>query len=176
MSLNTPTQAVTKETQIVPTETLQQALKREHRAIDGGIESYISGLAKGDNQPAPLITAVEGLRRHIYLEEAFLFPPLRETSMIAPIFVMLREHGELWKAMDAASVLLGKRADESADSETMLAACWDLLSKLDSHNSKEEPIIYPQADAALTASASAELAAFLEAGRMPDGWICAAAQ
>lgn len=43
---------------------------------------------------------------------------------------------------------------------------------LDAHNSKEEPIIYPQADAVLAPEAGALLGAFIESGRMPDGWRC----
>jgi len=28
----------------------------------------------------------------------FLFPPLRDAGMVAPVFVMLREHGQMWRA------------------------------------------------------------------------------
>ncbi|MEO8908307.1 MAG: hemerythrin domain-containing protein, partial [Microbacteriaceae bacterium] len=118
-----------------------------------------------------LTRAMTGLRRHIYLEEEFLFPPLRAAGMVMPIFVMLKEHGQLWAAMAAVDALLA--AD--SDSDTMLAACRDLLAQLDAHNSKEEPIIYTQADTVLSQTASAELSTFLRAGRMPDGWVCAKA-
>ncbi|HEY2878425.1 hypothetical protein [Nocardioides sp.] len=50
------------------------------------------------------------------------------------------------------------------------------VAKLEQHNSKEEPIIYPRADSALTEEASVELAAFLRSGNLPDGWVCATAQ
>ena len=59
-------------------ETLGAALEREHREIDGGIEAFIEGLPEGKDQTEPLLRSVNGLRRHIYLEEEFLFPPLRE--------------------------------------------------------------------------------------------------
>ena len=152
-------------------ETLGAALEREHREIDGGIEAFIEGLPEGKDQTEPLLRSVNGLRRHIYLEEEFLFPPLREAGMMVPLFVMLRQHGELWQAMDALGTLL----DAHSDSDALEASCRALLELLDQHNSKEEPIIYPQADRVLTADASAELGAFLEAGTMPDGWICAKA-
>lgn len=148
--------------------TLSQALEREHREIDGGIEEYSAALGRGDADPAPLRRAMEGLRRHIYLEEEFLFPPLKDAGMVMPIFVMTREHGELWDAMDALDALL---ADGTA-SGTIQKACRELLAKLDNHNSKEEPIIYPQADAVLGPEAAAQLHAFLDSGRMPDGWRC----
>lgn len=81
--------------------TLGAVLEREHREIDQAIESYISGSTAGENPAEPLVVAIRALRRHIYLEEAFLFPPLRDAGLIAPVFVMLREHGQMWKTMDA---------------------------------------------------------------------------
>lgn len=147
--------------------TLSEALELEHRDIDGGIEEYSSGLSHGDTDPEPLLRAMRGLRRHIYLEEEFLFPPLKAT-LLMPIFVMLREHGELWDAMDALEVLLAS----DTDNDTLQNACREILAKLDSHNEKEEPIIYPQADIAIDAEASAKLHEFLESGVMPEGWRC----
>ena len=150
------------------TGTLAEALEKEHREIDGGIEEYAAALGSGERDPAPLLRAMGGLRRHIYLEEEFLFPPLKEAGMTMPIFVMLREHGELWDAMDALDAQLAG----ATASETLQDACRELLAKLDSHNSKEEPIIYPQADARLSPEATARLHAFLDEGRMPEGWRC----
>lgn len=146
--------------------TLSQALEREHREIDGGIEEYVASGASGD--PVPLLRAMEGLRRHIYLEEEFIFPPLRDAGMTMPVFVMLREHGELWDAMDGLERLLASDASPRDHQET----CRGLLAMLDNHNSKEEPVIYPQADAVLAPEASARLHAFIESGRMPEGWRC----
>ncbi|MEO7123284.1 MAG: hemerythrin domain-containing protein [Lacisediminihabitans sp.] len=152
-------------------ETLGAALEREHREIDGGIEAFIESLPAGKNEPAQLVGAMSGLRRHIYLEEEFLFPPLRAAGMMVPLFVMLRQHGELWQAMDALSALL----DSDSDADALEASCRTLLDLLDEHNSKEEPIIYPQADKILTADASAELTGFLATSTLPEGWTCAKA-
>ena len=152
-------------------ETLGAALEREHREIDGGIEAFIEALPDGKSKTEPLLRSMSGLRRHIYLEETFLFPPLRAAGMMVPLFVMLRQHGELWQAMDALDTLLN--ADSDAD--TLEASCRGLLDLLDQHNSKEEPIIYPQADKILTADANAELSGFLESSTMPAGWTCAKA-
>ena len=149
-------------------ETLATALEREHREIDGGIEKYLAG-ASTDGHPVPALTrALAGLRRHIYLEEEFLFPPLRAAGMMMPIFVMLREHGELWRALDEVDRML---TDGTAQPE-LSNACLELLAMLDKHNSKEEPIIYSQADGTLSEEARGELAVFLADGRMPDGWVC----
>lgn len=148
--------------------TLAQALEREHREIDGGIDAYSSALDAGAADPMPLMRAMNGLRRHIYIEETFLFPPLKDAGMVMPIFVMLREHGELWDAMEGLDSLL----ETDAESDTVQTACRDLLARLDQHNSKEEPIIYPQADAKLSPEATEALREFLRNGRMPEGWRC----
>jgi hemerythrin-like domain-containing protein len=152
--------------------TLGSALEREHRDIDGGIETFTAGLEAGGTDTQPLVRAMAGLRRHIYLEEEFLFPPLRESGMMMPIFVMLREHGELWNAMARIDELLGASAEQDA----VTNACRELLAGLEKHNTKEEPIIYPQADAKLAGDAADELAEFLANGRLPDGWVCESAR
>jgi hypothetical protein len=47
--------------------------------------------------------------------------------------------------------------------------------QLQTHNSKEEPIIYPQGDAVLSDEAKRELHTCIDEGRTPDGWVCAQA-
>jgi len=150
-------------------DTLGAALEREHRAIDGGIEAFIAC-----DDPAAgelLVEAMQGLRRHIYLEEEFLFPPMREAGMMMPIFVMLREHGALWHAMAGLDAMIADDAGRPA----LVDAGRELLSLLDAHNSKEEPVIYTQADDILEQEATAELQDFLRSGTMPEGWICTTA-
>lgn len=58
------------------------------------------------------------------------------------------------------------------DSESLENACRGLLSRLDAHNSKEEPVIYPRADEELSAEATDRLRDFLGTDRMPAGWRC----
>jgi len=152
---------------------LAEALEREHRDIDGGIEEFTGQLAQGTNDVAPLKRAMAGLRRHIYLEEEFLFPPLREAGMVMPILVMLREHGELWDSMDELDTVLA--SESQADASALLEKCRDLLATLDRHNSKEEPIIYTQADTVPSAEANAKMQDFLASGSTPPGWVCAKA-
>jgi len=149
---------------------LADALTTEHHEIDTGIETYLAGLDSGGG-PAPLHAAMHALRRHIYLEETFLFPPLKAGGLMMAIMVMEREHGELWRGMDALEqTLLAPR-----DPEELRDACRSLLALLDDHNSKEEPVVYPRADADLTGGQRDQLAAFLESGTFPDGWVCAKA-
>ena len=143
--------------------TLATALEREHREIDSGIETYLAGRELGSLQQA-----MAGLRRHIYLEEAFLFPPLRAAGMFGPVMVMLSEHGELWQTMEGLDAQL---ADGAAAEQT----CRRLLDLLARHNEKEEPIVYPQADQVLPEQDAADLHAFLRSGELPPGWVCQAA-
>ena len=145
-------------------EKLSSALEREHREIDRAIEAFVANTA----DPVPLQCAIDALRRHIYLEEAFLFPPLREGGLSMPIFVMVREHGDLWDAMDGLEELLA----QGASGDGTAKACRSLLEQLDQHNTKEEPVIYPQADHNLSDEATTQLQSFIESGRMPDGWVC----
>jgi|SRR5579875_1970389 len=152
-------------------ETLQAALEREHREIDAGIEAFSSGQAQGASAIESLTDAIRALRRHIYLEEEFLFPPMRDELAI-PIGVMLREHGEIWRTLDALEDQLRKNGATT----TVLDISRELLSQLGRHNAKEEPIFYTQADSSLTPSAAARLRAFLDTGQMPDGWVCEAAR
>lgn len=149
-------------------DTLAAALEREHHEIDTGIEAFLNTEEKGSDRVEPLRQAIAALRRHIYLEEVFLFPPLKDGGLFAPIFVMLREHGEIWDTMAAIDAQLGNDAGAGPDE----ASCRELLAQLEQHNLKEEAVIYPEADAGSSADASTELRAFLTAGRMPPGWVC----
>jgi regulator of cell morphogenesis and NO signaling len=148
--------------------SLAAALEHEHQQIDRGIEDFSAALAAGENRPEPATLAIRALRRHIYLEEEFLFPALREAGLVAPVIVMLREHGQIWRSLDA---LESDVANGTVGAAT-LGVCRQLAVQLLHHNLKEEKILYPQADRVLTASASTELTSFLEFGRLPEGWVC----
>ncbi|MEO6958238.1 MAG: hemerythrin domain-containing protein [Antricoccus sp.] len=155
--------------------SLSEALIREHRDIDSGIEVFIADLERGVVDAEPLLVTLAALRRHIYLEEQFVFPPLRQTGLMMPVMVMLREHGELWQLMDTLTELL-RGSDPTVLNDKFVSTCRTLLAQLDQHNSKEEPIIYPHADNDLSQETMAELAEFLDSGSTPDGWVCKAAQ
>jgi hypothetical protein len=52
------------------------------------------------------------------------------------------------------------------------ATCHELLERLERHNAKEEPIVYPQAEGMMTEAALGKLQAFFKDGEMPQGWVC----
>lgn len=148
--------------------TVSAELTREHREIDDAIAAFLEKLDGGSVQGELLTDTLEALRRHIYLEEVFLFPPLREAGIVMPIFVMMREHGQLWHTMAALDDLLA----DGNGSQRLRDTCTQLLDQLHQHNSKEEPVIYPNADTDLPPQTSAELTRFIETGHTPKGWMC----
>lgn len=151
-----------------PDQTLSAALEREHQEIDAGIAAFATKLAAGSVDAAALTATLDFLRRHIYLEERILFPPIRHGGLVMPLFVMMREHGEIWHTMDALTELLADGTDHDALRET----CQRLVQQLEAHNMKEEPVIYPAADSGLSPEQAADLAEFIETGRTPDAWVC----
>ena len=149
-------------------ESLAAAFEREHREIDAGFSACTTGSPPAGRGREVLTRAIHALRRHIYLEEEFLFPLLRqaEPGLTAPISVMLREHAQLWRALDS----LERELD--AGTGDGLQICRQLTVQLLHHNLKEEKVLYPQADQALTELATAKLREFLSSGELPAGWVC----
>lgn len=152
--------------------TLAETLTEEHHEIDHGFEEFVAGLDADKVDRLSVQRALDTLRRHIYLEEEWLFPPLRSAGLMMPVIVMLREHGELWDVMDRIEGLLGSIEGDAAARAEVVTQCKDILERLDRHNTKEEPIIYPQADVQLPPETVDQLTEFLDDGRMPDGWVC----
>ena len=144
--------------------TIAAALEREHRDIDGCVEAFLDDPAGAADV---LRTGLAALRRHIYLEEAFLFPPLRAAGLEMPVQVMLTEHGQLWRLMDGLLAAVDRSELESA-----VSSAQELLEQLDRHNSKEEPVIYPHADADLSSDQADQLDLFIGMGTMPHDWVC----
>ena len=147
-------------------ESLAAALEREHREIDDAIAAFSASPA----DTRALTRAVGALRRHIYLEEEFLFPLLGEAepALRAPVFVMLREHAQIWAVLDELERAPGGSASQ--------ALCRQLASQLLHHNLKEEQVLYPRADDTLPPAAGSRLRAFLGSGELPEGWVCVKAR
>jgi iron-sulfur cluster repair protein YtfE (RIC family) len=147
-------------------ESLAAVLEREHREIDEGMERFAAQPSSFEAARS-LAAAIGLLRRHIYLEEEFVFPALSEGGLVAPIFVMLREHEQIWQRLDA----LERQVDTGAQAPVTLEICHLLLVQLQHHNVKEERILYPEADRDLAPDLAARLTD-LEQFPMPAGWVC----
>ena len=157
-----------------PTTSLQEALTREHHEVDAAVEAFVEDQAHGRVDPSGVRQALLALRRHIYLEEEVVFPPIQRAGLVMPVLVMLREHGELWRTMGRLEGLLDSPggSEESGGTQDLLATCQDLLAQLERHNSKEEPVVYPHVDSDLSADEQTALAELLESGTTPPGWTC----
>ena len=151
--------------------TLTALMEQEHHEVDRAIERFVEGLRQREVRHKDLDHAADLLKRHIYIEEALMFPPLRASGLLAPIMVMEREHGEIWRTLDAVHLEVGPgtAADSVPD------RCQQLLKQLDVHNQKEEPIIYPKVDELLDDSVKGSIREFIRSGTMPSGWVCAQA-
>ncbi|NKZ07093.1 hemerythrin domain-containing protein [Actinomadura latina] len=145
-------------------ESLAAALEREHHEIDAGIEAFTADPPSGQQDREPLVRAVRALRRHIYLEEEFLFPALHAAGHTGPVLVMLREHGQMWAVLDAL--------DGEPDAGAAFTLCRRLTVQLLHHNLKEEKILYPELARVVPESRAERLRAFLDTGEMPAGWVC----
>lgn len=145
------------------TESVATVLEREHHEIDEGIEAFTAA----PSDPKPLMSAIDALRRHIYVEEEFLFPLLRtaEPGLAAPVSVMLREHAQIWTTLDELE------AELQLGSGSVRELCEELVAQLENHNLKEETVLYPRADDALLPEAD-QLRTHLDSAELPEGWVC----
>lgn len=137
----------------------------QHHQIDQGVQ----GIVDGSGAPAALAAALKLLRQHLYVEEAALFPPLAKGGLAMPVFVMQREHGQMWPlitGLEAACAAGTDRAALRTDADKLL-----MLLKM--HNPKEEQIVYAAADRYEPAHPDAPLVAAMAAAHMPEGWACA---
>lgn len=147
--------------------TTGQRLEYDHHVIDEGFRRFAESLAGVVIDRASFEEAAEGLRHHIYVEEVLHFPVLRAAGMLAPILVMLREHGEIWDLLDGTTAALDR------DDRAAVLELWPTFtSVLEQHNVKEERIIYPAGDTTLTAEEADRITAALDSGDRPAGWRC----
>ena len=107
----------------------------------------------------------------MYVEEVALFPPLETTGLTMPVFVMKREHGQMWPLI----VRLETACANGASTESLRADCATLLQLLNMHNPKEEQILYAAADRYQPTHADASLVEAMAKAKMPNGWKCAMA-
>jgi iron-sulfur cluster repair protein YtfE (RIC family) len=146
-----------------------EALEREHREIDEGLAAFHAGLEAGEWRHDAFNPAAKGLRRHIYLEEEFLFPELRAAGLLPPVMVMVQEHGEIWRALGAIEAAAKRR-----DLDGARKACASMLVTLEEHNAKEEQILYPASDELMSPEGASHLRGQMETSTLPAGWLCEA--
>lgn len=125
--------------------TIQQAFSTDHRACDEALASVEKGLmakkgAESDKAFARFRSQLEG---HFSAEEQTLFPALEAAFAggSGPVGVMRSEHTQVRQLCDEVQNLIDRgefdRAAEAVDT---------LFSLLQSHNIKEEQVLYPMCD------------------------------
>lgn len=144
---------------------LAEALEEEHHNVDAGIWTYLE--QEESDAGDALTAAIASLRRHIYIEEAFLFPELREHGLVMPVLVMQREHARLWDL----SYSIEAHLNGDSERPQIVQLCNRLLDELDSHNSKEEPVIYTKLESGLKPTTNAMVLEFLAEGELPEAWV-----
>ncbi len=142
---------------------VNEALSWDHDRLDALEARAFAARANGDFAEAKAIHAVfaYGLRRHIRFEEEIVFPEFEAragfTPHLGPTAVMRDEHREILRCLD--SIEAGIK-DPSANVDLPRHA---LHTVLGNHNLKEENIVYPLTDQALTAAERDALVARIQA-------------
>lgn len=149
------------------TELPSALLGRQHRQIDAGVK----GIVDGDGNLAALGSSLKLLRLHVFVEEELLFPPLAQSGLAMPVFVMKREHGEMWPLLIELNHACMIAAPVSGLHDS---AEW-LMRRLNVHNPKEEEIVYTAADRLVAGAPDGPLTKALAAAEVPAGWVCAMA-
>lgn len=153
-------------------DSLVAMLEDEHQQIDAAIDGFLADRSPDGRETGPLLAAVSALRRHIYLEEEFLFPSLPDPALAAPVFVMLREHAQIWRLLDSL-----EREIRADDGEAATQLCRQLGVLLLHHNQKEERIIYPAAAETIPDPTLEQIAELSETTPgAPTNWICVKAR
>ncbi|MBK5257623.1 MAG: hemerythrin domain-containing protein [Vicinamibacteria bacterium] len=130
--------------------TVTDALSWDHDRLDALESAAFEARARGDFAEAASLYAVFafGLRRHIRFEEDLLFPAFENkagfSSTMGPTAVMRDEHLEILQCLERIEAAIG----DGASAVDSLRHGLHLV--LGNHNLKEENIVYPGTDEAMT--------------------------
>jgi hemerythrin-like domain-containing protein len=140
-----------------------EVLSLDHDRLDGLLRDARAAAARDDLDRARQLLGEfrDGLERHIRLEEEVLFPAFEERTGITrgPTVVMRYEHTLIRAFLSEMTHALG--GDDAAGFGTAATALEGILGP---HNVKEENVLYPAVDRALSPDELALLAARLREG------------
>ncbi|MEO9091697.1 MAG: hemerythrin domain-containing protein [Rhodanobacter sp.] len=143
----------------------QELLAEQHRMLELGIR----GLVDGSGSRQDLSEAIYLLRRHIYVEEAFLFPVIdRDQGRWMALAQMKYEHGDMWPHIESAIELLQAKASL----DDLFPAAQTLLKLIEIHDFKEERAIYSVADRDVANTNHPPLESLFAVTSIPPGWRC----
>ena len=123
----------------------------DHRACDAVWADFEGAVSANDAARAQELWPEfnKAMRRHFDMEEEVLFPALEQATQMpggmGPTQVMRQEHAQMRAVLDqmAEEVQAGNLEDALDHGDT-------LLMLVQQHNLKEENILYPMADTALS--------------------------
>lgn len=132
--------------------TVTEYLETDHRRLDDLLARVDAELARRAVARARRIFGefACGLERHMQAEEQVLFPVFERVTGMAPgpVSVMTREHAMLREISKSIGDALAREDVQAAESGVVSAA-----DVLELHDMKEERVIYPQTDRALSSAA-----------------------
>ena len=140
--------------------SVTEYLSWDHDRLDALLEAVRSAVERRDWLAARRYfhDFHDGLLRHIRVEEEVLFPRFEQrTGLTGPLVVMRQEHAYIRAALGALDDGIDQR-----DSRTFRAGLASLLTVLPGHNAKEEQVVYPKTDAALSEDECRALVARLQ--------------
>jgi len=128
-------------------DTISEFMKRDHARLDRLFRDY-RGFKRSDRRKAASRFSEfrGGLLRHIGWEEEVLFPLVQRGAApsAGPTAVMRLEHQQIKELLQDLEARLGARDDGAEEPEARL------VELLDSHNRKEEVVLYPWLDGLLS--------------------------
>jgi iron-sulfur cluster repair protein YtfE (RIC family) len=132
-------------------QSLREFFTLDHRRIDDKWAEVETAAQAGDvDAEKESWSAFQGeLLRHLRMEEEVMFPAFeRATGMTdgGPTFVMRSEHDQMRGLIEQMSA-----AAEGDDHDELVDLGDTLLMLIQQHNQKEEHMLYPMAEQALTA-------------------------
>lgn len=143
--------------------TVTEFLAVDHDRLDHELLESRRAAAEGRWQEAEHRLAVfkHGLTRHIRMEDELLFPKFGEiTGMVksGPLVVMAGEHEQIVQLLE--ELVSAMRTQKVERYDTVVQA---LIGILTPHNQKEENVLYPTVDEALSLAESDKLALAMQA-------------
>jgi regulator of cell morphogenesis and NO signaling len=156
-----------------PTSSVGALLERDHERIDLLLTDFAGSLSNAAPDVETFTAAAHALRHHIYVEEEFHFPTVLEHGFEVQMLILIREHGQIWDALDKIETML---ADPAVPLEHTMSAWRDFEFILAEHNRKEESLAYPAGDDLLPGELAVRAAERLLSGERPPDWACAMSQ
>ena len=122
---------------------------QDHRECDAQWAAVEQAVDSGDGAAEAFQRFERAMQRHLAMEEDVLFPALEQATGMqgGPTQVMRHEHSQMRAVLDQM-----RAAAEAGDFDAVVDHGDTLLMLIQQHNMKEEGVLYPLAERALSGS------------------------